>query len=169
MYFNFNFRGIDSTLDIRKLIEFMSQHPLQYPNYQDWIQRSEPEINAGYKQAILSFSDKRIVGNLLYQPHKEIASTLEIKNLRVHPGVRQRYFGIFMLKQLEVEARRRKSIDTVMVDTRASQTDVLSLLQKAGFRETARAPLYDSNEEDVILTKPIHSSKTQEILLPFSN
>ena len=154
MGFDFNFRQIDSTQDITTLINFMASYPLSYPNYDAWIQRSEPELHMAYKQAILAFSNKTLVGDVVYQRHKQFPGTLEIKNFRVDERIRRRDFGHFILKQVEAEAVK-EGYDMILCDTRSSQTDVLSLMKFSGFREIARAPLYDSNEEDVIMGKQI--------------
>ncbi len=154
MVFEFLFRQIDSSRDIRELIDFMARQPLSYKEYDAWLQRSEPELHAAYKQAVLAFSDRRLVGNAVYQMHKQLPGVLEIKNLRVDERVRRRDFGHFILKQVEQEARKA-GYDLIMIDARASQRDVLSLLLFSGFHELARASLYDSNEQDVIMTRPL--------------
>lgn len=154
MSFNFNFRQIDSTQDITKLVDFMASYPLNYPRYDAWLQRSEPELHMAYKHAILAFSDRTLVGNVVYQKHKQLPKTLEIKNIRVDERIRRRDFGHFILKQVEAEAIK-EGYNLILCDARASQTDVLSLLKFSGFREIARVPLYDSNEEDIVIGKPI--------------
>jgi hypothetical protein len=154
MGFNFNFRQIDSETDIRRLVEFMAKYPLDYPGYDAWLQRAESELDAGYKQAILAFSEGTLVGNIVYQRHKQLPGTLEIKNLRVAAGKQRRDFGHFMLRQVQVEANRG-DYGLILCDARESQTDVLALLGFSGFIEIARAALYDSNERDVIMGKPI--------------
>ncbi len=155
MVFDFRFRQIDSTSDVRGLIDFMRMQSLGYPKYDDWIQRSEPEIYAGYKQAVLAFSDNVLVGDLVYQPHKQISRILEIKNMRVHPKIRRRDFGHFMLKQVEVEARNSQRYDVLIGDVRASQAGILDFLAFSGFKRLATASLYDSNEQDIVMAKPI--------------
>jgi len=46
----------------------------------------------------LAFSDDFLVGNLVFQPHKEFPRIKELKNMRVHPKLQGRYFGAFMIK-----------------------------------------------------------------------
>lgn len=124
----------------------------------DWIQRTEAELYGEYKQAVLAFSDRKLVGDLVYQPHKQLPKTLELKNLRIHPQLRRRDLGHFMLRQAEVEARRTGQFDLIMVDARASQQDVLRLLQFTGYREVSRGIfLYDDNKEDVVFVKSLCS------------
>ncbi len=52
---------------------------------------------------MMSFSEGILVGDLIYQLHKEISNLLELKNIRIHPSIRNRYFAFFMLKQIEKE------------------------------------------------------------------
>ena len=131
----------------------MAKQSLGYPHYDDWLQHSEPELQEGYKGAILGFYNSQLIGDLVFQPHKQLPQTIEIKNLRIHPMLRRRDCAHFMLKQLEVEYQQK--IGLIITDTRASQTAVLALLNSSGYKELARAPIYDSNEEDVVLVKPI--------------
>ena len=152
---DFTFRDIDSTSDINVLIDFMSKQPLSYPNYNDWLQRSEPEFYMEYKHAILAFSDRKLVGDLVFQPDKYLPKTLEIKNLRIHPDLRRRDFGHFMLRQLEEIAKKERKYSVIRADTRSTQKDIINLLKFTNYKELARAPLYDSNEEDVIFVKSL--------------
>lgn len=161
----FNFRSIDSTSDIYTLIDFMKQQPLNYPNYDSWLQRSEHEFHMAYKQAILAFSDKKLVGDLVYQPDKSLPKILEIKNLRIHPKLRKRDFGHFMLRQVEEIAKIAKKYNAIRIDTRTSQTNLIQLLKFTDYKELARAPLYDSNEEDVIFTKPLLTNQNPKNLI----
>ena len=103
MGFYFEFKQADSERDIVRAVNFISKLHFGYPNYDDWVQKAEAELFQGYKKAILALSDKKIVGDLIYQPHKNIQGVLEIKNLRVHEKLRKRDFGHFMLKQPESE------------------------------------------------------------------
>ncbi len=155
MIFDFRFREIDSTADIKKLIDFIRQQHLNYPDYHSWVQRAEAELYTEYKQAVMAFSDRTLVGNVIYQPHKQIQGVLELKNLRVHPELRRRDFGHFMLRQAETEARNSGRYSLMMIDTRADQKDMLALLIFSGFREIGRTSLYDSGSEDVMLAKPL--------------
>ena len=161
----FTFRNIDSTSEIYTLIDFMKQHPLNYPNHNEWIQRCESEFHLQYKQAILAFSDKKLVGDLVYQPDKSLPKTLEIKNFRIHLKLRRRDFGHFMLKQVEEIAKATKKYKIIKVDTQTSQTDIIQLLTFTGYKELARATLYDSDKEDIIFTKSILETQNPKNLI----
>ena len=155
MEFNFLFRGIETNADISVLMDFMGKQALSYPDYDTWLQKIEPEFYNGSKNAVLAFSDNKLVGDLVYQPHKSLVRSLELKNLRIHPDLRRRDFSHFMLKQIETEARNSGKYDQIISDTRASQEDVLRAFSFAGYQEIERIALYDSNEEDVLVVNPL--------------
>lgn len=153
MSFNFNFRYAEDQKDLANLEKFLRQQHLGYPFYDDWVDRVRQELISGYKQGIVAFSDGVLVGNLVFQPHKELPRTLELKNLRVHPNLRMKNFGPFMLRQAEAESRGR--YDLVTCDTRADNFPVVKMLLTSGYQEIARAPLYDSHAVDIIFVKDI--------------
>ena len=95
---DFNFRLIDCEKDIDNLIKFILEQPLNYKGYDDWIQKIIEEFHCSYKQSVLAFSDEVLVGNLIYQNHKEFPRIKELKNLRVEPRVQGRYFSQFMIR-----------------------------------------------------------------------
>ncbi len=150
MPFDFRFRFLEDEKEIRKLREFLLLQPLNYPNYEDWVERAIMEIDLGYKKSILSFSDNIIVGDLIFQPHKTLSRVMELKNMRIHPEFKRRYFGYFMLRQAEAES---KNYNMITCDTRSNRIDVLNLLKLCGYKEVSRVPLYNSNTEDIIMSK----------------
>lgn len=151
MGFAFTFRQLDSRRDLSELVNFLIKQPLGYPNYEDWVQRSEHELDSGYKKAVLAFSEGRLVGDLIYQPHKKIPRTREIKNIRVDPEVRRRYFANFMLRQAEVE--NKEEFDSLVIDARSDHPVMLGLLRMAGYIPLASASLYDPKVKDVVMIK----------------
>lgn len=98
---NIAFRQPSDYSDIRALRDFLYHQNLGYPSYDEWVFRATEEIDDGYKQSILAFDDGKIVGNVIFQPHKEISNLREIKNLRVDQSIRLRKFGSFLLRQAE--------------------------------------------------------------------
>ena len=69
MPFDFTFRTLDSERNLRRLIDFMSRQDLGYVGYPDWLQRTEHELDIGFKQAIVAFGENgEIIGDLVCQP-----------------------------------------------------------------------------------------------------
>ncbi|MFH1711154.1 MAG: GNAT family N-acetyltransferase [Nanoarchaeota archaeon] len=149
--FNFQFKQPDSVSDIRGVIDFLAKQPLGYPNYEDWVQRTEAELQSGYKRAIMALSDNKLVGDLVYQPHKQIPRVREIKNLRVHPKLRKRDFAHFMLRQ--AEEHEKEGFDALLIDARTDNPPMINFLTFCGYVPIAQASLYDSNCPDVIMMK----------------
>ena len=162
MSFNFTFRTLDSTPDLKRLIDFLIKQDLGYPGYEDWVQRAEYEIDVGYKVPILAFSGNKLVGDVIYQPHKQLPRVREIKNIRVHPALRGRAFAHFMLKQAEVE--NQDQYDALLVDARADQKDIIALLLHEGYVPLGQRALYDSNAVDVIMVKTLDKKNESGIL-----
>lgn len=52
MSFNFTFRGLSEHKDLKELVDFLIKQNLGYPRYDDWVQRTEHEIERGYKTSI---------------------------------------------------------------------------------------------------------------------
>lgn len=153
MGFDYNFRLAEDMGDIRKLEKHLLQHPRGYPYYEDWVVgRVSPEIESGYKKAILGLSGGFLVANLIIQPHKDFPSILEYKNMVVHPKLRGKYFGAFMLKQGEDEARKG-NYKAIICDLHSDNVPMLNLLRFMGFEELLRVPLYDKNVEEIIMKK----------------
>lgn len=158
MSFNFSFRFAEDTKDILNLERFLLKQELNYPNYGDWVFRAKQELLSGYKKSILAFSDGFLVGNLIYQPHKDLPRVRELKNLRVHPKLRERYFGAFMLKQAEKE--NQNEYDAIICDTRTDRIQIVNLLKNFGYETLLKIPLYDSNIEDMIMIKKFERTPT---------
>lgn len=151
MPFDFTFRTLERTRDLKQLIDFLLEQDLRYPHYDDWVQRAECEIDAGYKVAITAYSGDHIVGDLIFQRHKQIPRLRELKNVRIHPEVRRRDFAHFMLRQAEVE--RAEEYDAIICDVRSDQRDVINLLRFSGYKELGTSHLYDAHNLDITMVK----------------
>jgi len=150
MGFDFRFRSLDSRTDLAELVDFLMKQSLGYPGYDDWVQRTEAELIAGYKQGIIVTSNGQVVGDCIYQPHKQLPRVREIKNMRVHPKLRRRALGYFMLKQAEVEDS--KSYDALILDVRTEQKAIISMLRMAGYTPAFKVNLHD-DKQDLVMVK----------------
>ena len=150
MKFNFNFKTVDSEKEIKKLVDFIRRFPLNYSNYNDWTEKVFYQLMNGEKQAIISLSEKDLVGDIVSQNIG--GGILEIKNLRTCEFLQQRGFAHFMLNQLELEAM--KNYIGIFVDTRVDNFVVRNLFKKRGYFEIDKENLYD-NFQDVIYYKKL--------------
>jgi ribosomal protein S18 acetylase RimI-like enzyme len=141
----------ESIKEIRMTVDFLARQPLDYPKYQEWVGRAEAELFQGHKRALLAFLDGHLVADLVWQPHKQVSQLLEIKNLRVHPRVRQRDFGRFLLRQVET----LPGFAGIICDVRENETGIRDFMVRCGYTIAAKLPLYESTKADLILTKLI--------------
>ncbi len=162
MSFDFEFKLLDDEKELKKLRNHLAAQPLDYLRYFDWIERTMDELGCGYKKAILAFSDGVIVGDGIFQPHKTLHGIIEFKNMRIHPSLQKRYFGFFIVRQIEAESREN-NYNAIICDARSDRLDVLNLMKLCGYREIARKPLYDGNTEDVVLLKNLKNSSNFQI------
>lgn len=162
MGFDFRFREVGGIKDIKMLVDFLMKQTLGYPHYEDWVQRVEHDVDVGYKKTVLAFSGSNLVGDCIYQSHKELPRVREIKNVRVHPGVRGRYFGAFMLKQAEAE--KKEEYDLIICDARPDRHDMANIFTMMGYTPLMSISLYDKNVTDVVYVKTFNKRTEQGIL-----
>lgn len=154
MAFDFTFRTVETRRDLTKLLEFIRKQDLSYPGYQDWVARTEAEIEMGWKTGVIALSNGLVVGDIIWQPHKELNRIREIKNMRVHPLVRDRYFARFLMKQAEAESR--DNYDVLMCDLREDHPEkipLMNMLVSMGYAKIYAANLYDQNVWDIVMIK----------------
>ena len=164
MVFDFEFTTLQDVRQLKGLVDFLAKQNLDYPQYDSWVQRAEDELWQGYKSAVCAFSDGRLVGDVIHQPHKGVSRLLEIKNVRVHPDLRMRDFARFMLKQVEVEASLTGSYDALIGDVRPEQKESVNFLLNYGFRQVAVVPLYESAKPEIVVVKFLNSTGKGNIL-----
>lgn len=142
---------------MQRLTNFLISQDLGYPNYDEWIQRAEAEVESGWKTAVLAFYEGHLIGDLISQPHKEIPGFLELKNMRVHPDFRGRYFAKFMLRQAELDFGAGK--DAIICDVPADQPNIIEFMQTCGYSPILITPLYSASRKDIIMLKILGKSK----------
>jgi hypothetical protein len=155
MSFYFTFTDLKDINQLGMLIDFMASQDLDYPHYDDWLQKTESQLEKQEKQAILAFSEGKLVGNLVHQVCKDngLGNLREIKNLRIHPELRERDFANFMLKQLCTESK--DNYDGLIVDVRANQKETYNFFSHYGFIPIMNIPLYEKNMDETVMFKPL--------------
>jgi len=150
---NFQFRTVESRRDLTRLLEFIRQQDLNYPSYQDWVARTEAEIEMGWKTGVIALSNNLVAGNIIWQPHKELKGVREIKNLRIHPSVRERYFARFLMKQAEVEDRDYHELMLDLRENHPEKIPLMNMLVSMGYVKLYAVNLYDQNVRDIVVVK----------------
>ena len=148
MPIDFAFRTIDER-NLDSATRFIASQNLGYPNYDAWIEKARSELSFGIKHGIAAYSNGVFVGDVIFQRHKQIAGILEMKNIRIDERLWGRNFASFMLRQAESELPNA----AIIVDARANQTDMISFLTKQGYNPVVQIPLYDPNNQDVVMVK----------------
>ncbi len=148
MLIDFAFKSVEKR-NLDEMTKFILEQNLGYVNHFNWIEKARVELSSGYKEGILAYNNGIIVGDIVFQEHKELPKIGEIKNIRVHPKLRDRRVASFMLRQAELEM----PYDAIIVDARANQQDMISFLIANGYVCIGKRALYDDNNEDVIMIK----------------
>jgi hypothetical protein len=164
MSFYFTFTTLEDIKELKLLINFMASYNLGYPHYDGWIQKTENQLERGDKQAILAFNEGKLVGNLVYQVCRDngLGNLREIKNCRIHPKMKDRYFATFMLKQLYTESKEK--FDGLICDVRANQEETYNFLICNGFIPITKIQLYEKNMDETIMFRPL--KENSEYLKP---
>lgn len=154
---DFTFRGIDSVKDLKNLELSLIYQRLWYPKYEKWVtERCIPDIESGWKKVISVFYGKEIIGDAIFQPHKELPKTLEFKNMRIDQRFWRRGIGYFLLKQVEFSRGENERI-ILDVDYRLGGT--INFLKRCGYKILCSRRLYDPNNLDVIMLKEFPTDK----------
>jgi ribosomal protein S18 acetylase RimI-like enzyme len=129
-----------------------------YPDYYEWLQKTEQQIGSGQKRAMLAYSGLEPVGTIIYQRHECRPGCVEIRNISVDPSVRGRYVGSFLLRNTEAEAVQRDFVDCqeMVIDTKVANSDMIAFLLKHGYKLAEVTDLYGlSAGEDAVFTKSL--------------
>ncbi len=151
----------------RELIAFLHRHNPGYPGYHDWVDRTSPEFDSGYKGAVLTHFHNELVAAVVYQPDKLISNFIEIKSARVHPEMRGRDVVPFSLKQLEVKVRDQYV--GFVGDVRAENRQTLSYTSQWGFVPIMSIPLYGDGKNDVKVVKLFGRNGRKILTSPLKN
>ncbi len=155
MNVDFRIRYVSDSRDLKLSRNFLHRHELGYPGYDEWIDCvCIPEIENGYKHGVIALHESKVVGNLIWQPHKELPRTTEIKNLRIHPEVRERGLAYFLMKQCEFESKANS--DMLIADFPSDQNGIKIFLMKYGFSVLYQAHLYNDKRLETVMMKKLH-------------
>lgn len=145
-------RDVGRLKELKLLRNFIYSQHLWYPNYEEWVDYvCVPELESGWKKGIIAYYNGYVVGNAIYQPHKELPKTREIKNIRISPQLRRRDLGHFLLRQVEEE--NKNEFERIIVDTNTKNKNVIMFFQWCGYKIIGQEYLYDKKNLDVIMVK----------------
>lgn len=140
--------------EIKKVYEFIKQFPLDYPDYGRWLEKMKRELELRYKSGFFVTNKKGVIGSIIFQPHKQDSSVLELKNLRVLPSYEKKGIGAKLLKLAEDYAIE-KGFKKLQGDAHEDNFKVIRFMLKHGFRRESKENLYLPSKIEVILSKEI--------------
>jgi GNAT superfamily N-acetyltransferase len=158
--FNYSFSPLQSKRELDLFMTFEQERPLGYKGFKDWLGRAEAEVISGYKQVILAFYYRDLIGVIVDQPDKKNPFLREVKNMRVADNHQGRFIGSFLLRQVEVEARKQRRYLGMTVDVREDRPELVQLLMLNGFVPRRTISLYESDKKDVIMLKDLSKPRT---------
>lgn len=130
-----------------------------YPAHPEWVDKTVAQLESETKRALLAQHDGVPVGVAIFQRHPERSEILEIRNLSVAPEDQGRFVGSFLLRNTEIEAMVGfPGVKSVLVDTKATNTDMVDFLMNHGYEIEEFVDLYGlGTGEDVVLSKSLVS------------
>jgi ribosomal protein S18 acetylase RimI-like enzyme len=147
-------KSINSERDITKVCDFIGGLNLDYPNYSEWVQKCERELNSGYKGGFYTEGKDGIAGVLIFQPDKTNKEILEIKSFKIAQQYRKKGLCSLLFDSLE-EFYHGKNFKKIQVDTHKENSLMINFLKKRFFKVVREEALYNKNQIEVILQKEI--------------
>ncbi len=142
---------ITDPIEINRLYDFIKRFPLDYPNYDGWVEQCYEELRLGTKRAFICELEGVVIGDLIFQRHKKESSILEIKNLRVESQYRRRKIASRFLRDVEEFARNNGDYKRLIIDTHIDNLPVIKTLEKSGFKVESKERLYGQKEEAILI------------------
>ena len=81
------------------------------------------------------------------------AGEIHLMNIAVHPKMRRKGFGCYLLAKM-IEVAKSRTIGKAWLEVRPSNAIARAMYQKVGFWETGRRPRYyeDTNEDAIVMS-----------------
>ena len=137
---------------INVVYQFIKQFPLNYPDYNGWVEKCKRELRQGIKTGFYAYADGKIVGVIIFQTHKTSNSIIEIKNFRVADEYQGKGIGSRLYEQTENYSRERK-FSAIQVDSHNPK--IIRFFKAKGFKIKERKPLYKKGRLETILIMEI--------------
>ncbi|MDD5651156.1 MAG: GNAT family N-acetyltransferase [Candidatus Nanoarchaeia archaeon] len=136
--------------EINKLYNFIKQFSLDYPDYNIWLEKCKRELELGYKKAFVCEKNNQIIGNLIFQPHKEDPLLLEMKNGRVLDEYRRKNIFSSLVKNVIIYGKEN-NFKRVIGDAHITNEGMIKTLSNFGFMELANETIYDKQIEKIMI------------------
>lgn len=129
--------------------------PKDYPDEIDWGQKAYDETLSGLKRHMVLFDREEVVGDVVYQRHKQDPHVLEIKRIALQPSARGRYFASVLVQNAEIEGALEFGTTIVRGDSKVDNP-IKHFLRKRGYKKVGQTDLYGlGTGEDIIWEKDL--------------
>jgi ribosomal protein S18 acetylase RimI-like enzyme len=159
---DFTFTNEHSNAQVAGIIDVLRRPRLyipthqNYPDFSEWLERTEADLQTGKKRAMAAYMGKTAVGSIVYRQSEEDVSVMDIRNISVTPDARGRYIGSFLLRNCEIEgAVDFAQTRSVRVDTKVANSKMVNFLKEHGYSIDTVTDLYGFNNDDVVLSKKL--------------
>lgn len=125
-----------------------------YPDFDNWLEKAYRQLKSEEKRAIVALAQGEIVGVVLYQQHRSLLGTLEMKTIAIRPDQRGRFIASFLLRNAEVEGIKDYATNRILVDAKVSNQTMRKFLLANGYQIDRTEDLYRQGAgEDVVYQK----------------
>lgn len=159
---DFRFTNEHSSGDLGNIADVLMRPRLwipteaDYPGHGEWVQKTEAQLANEEKRAMVAYKGRTPIGTIVYQRHQIRPNTVEIKNVSVSDDARGRFVGSFLLRNVEIESVLYDfpDCDTIVGDTKLTNTEVIRFVRKHGYMLEGVADLYGTGTKlDAIFSK----------------
>ncbi len=125
-------------------------------SHEPWLAKTEHGLITGERHALLAQDGQYMAGAEVFRLDSDDPSIVDARNISVNPDYRGRFFGAFLVRNVEhLAILMYPEVTTMRVDTKLTNEDMLSFLERQGYVQQALADLYGSGKMDVILYKTV--------------
>ncbi len=142
------FEPVETIKQLDALTHFtLGQDLKYYPNYSRWFNtKGRPEIEAGYKRAMIGLANGIVVADAIWQPEKTDSHLAELKQLRVALPFWNRRVATFLEAQVAEECSAA-GFWGIICDTPSGRLDIARFFASRRYIPVATLSLYGTGTD----------------------
>jgi len=147
---------ISDSGEINRVYEFLKSYPLNYPQFELWLDKCKRELEIGYKKGFFAKDEKGlIIACAIFQADKEDGKILELKNLRVASEYSDLGIGSSICSIVETYALE-EGYQRLRCDAHADNP-IIGFMESQGFKVEAEEYLYSKSILEKIMVKELNT------------